>query len=87
MLYKQAIFSFNIFLILPALMGIFSAMIVYSERVNNVLKQLWIVPVGRGIFLFSKWFMTLVFALAFMLLSEFFTLSFGFLFSFAYFRF
>ena len=80
MVYKQAIFSFNIFLILPALLGIFSAMGSYGERANNVLNQLWIVPVGRGAFLFSKWFITFVFALAFMLLSELFTLGFGLLF-------
>lgn len=81
-LYKQAVFSFNIFLILPALLGIFSATIVYGERSNDVLKQFWIVPIGRGSFLFAKWFVTLAFSLAFLLVSELFTFSFGLIFHF-----
>ena len=38
-LYKQAILSFNIFLILPALLGILSATIVYREQADDVFKQ------------------------------------------------
>ena len=78
-LYKQAIFSFNVFLILPALLGILSATIVYKERSDDVLKQLWIVPVRRENFLIAKWSVTLAFALAFMMGSELFTISVGLL--------
>lgn len=76
-LYKQAIFSFNVFLILPALLGILSATIAYNERANDVLKQLWIIPIKKGSFLVSKWFVTLVFSLAFMIVSILFTVSMG----------
>lgn len=79
-LYKMAVFSFNIFLILPALTGIFSAMTIYDERENDVLKQLWIVPIRRSSFLFGKWFISLAFSLAFMLVAELFTISLGLLF-------
>ena len=31
-LYKQALFSFNIFLILPAILGVLASMLVYNEQ-------------------------------------------------------
>ena len=43
-LYKQALFSFNIFLILPAILGVLASMLVYNEQRCDVLKQLWIIP-------------------------------------------
>lgn len=47
-LYKQAILSFNIFLILPALLGILSATIVYREQADDVFKQLLIIPLKKS---------------------------------------
>ena len=54
-LYKQALFSFNIFLILPAILGVLASMLVYNEQRCDVLKQLWIIPVSKGGYLFAKW--------------------------------
>ena len=37
-LYKQALFSFNIFLILPAILGVLASLLVYNEQRCDVLK-------------------------------------------------
>ena len=67
-LYKQALFSFNIFLILPAILGVLASMLVYNEQRCDVLKQLWIIPVSKGGYLFAKWVVVLTVSLAFMML-------------------
>lgn len=54
-LYKQALFSFNIFLILPAILGVLASLLVYNEQRCDVLKQLWIIPMSKGSYLFAKW--------------------------------
>ena len=66
-LYKQAILSFNIFLILPALLGILSATIVYREQADDVFKQLLIIPLKKEQLMLAKWAVTLVFSEAFMI--------------------
>ena len=68
-LYKQALFSFNIFLILPAILGVLASMLVYNEQRCDVLKQLWIIPVSKGGYLFAKWVVVLTGSLAFMMLA------------------
>lgn len=68
-LYKQALFSFNIFLILPAILGVLASMLVYNEQRCDVLKQLWIIPVSKGGYLFAKWVVVLTVSLAFMMLA------------------
>ena len=62
-LYKQALFSFNIFLILPAILGVLASMLVYNEQRCDVLKQLWIIPVSKGGYLFAKWVVVLTLSL------------------------
>ena len=76
-LYKQAILSFNIFLILPALLGILSATIVYREQADDVFKQLLIIPLKKEQLMLAKWAVTLVFSEAFMIISTLFTISVG----------
>ena len=68
-LYKQALFSFNIFLILPAILGVLASMLVYNEQRCDVLKQLWIIPMSKGGYLFAKWVVVLTVSLAFMMLA------------------
>ena len=81
-LYKQALFSFNIFLILPAILGVLASMLVYNEQRCDVLKQLWIIPVSKGGYLFAKWVVILTVSLAFMMLAVGFTFAFGLAFGF-----
>ena len=81
-LYKQALFSFNIFLILPAILGVLASMLVYNEQRCDVLKQLWIIPVSKGGYLFAKWVVVLTVSLAFMMLAVAFTFAFGLAFEF-----
>ena len=81
-LYKQALFSFNIFLILPAILGVLASMLVYNEQRCDVLKQLWIIPVSKGGYLFAKWVVVLTVSLAFMMLAVAFTFAFGLAFGF-----
>ena len=81
-LYKQALFSFNIFLILPAILGVLASMLVYNEQRCDVLKQLWIIPVSKGGYLFAKWVVVLTVSLAFMMLAVGFTFAFGLAFGF-----
>ena len=81
-LYKQALFSFNIFLILPAILGVLASMLVYNEQRCDVLKQLWIIPMSKGGYLFAKWVVVLTVSLAFMMLAVGFTFAFGLAFGF-----
>ena len=81
-LYKQALFSFNIFLILPAILGVLASMLVYNEQRCDVLKQLWIIPVSKGGYLFAKWVVVLTVSLAFMMLAVAFIFAFGLAFGF-----
>lgn len=81
-LYKQALFSFNIFLILPAILGVLASMLVYNEQSCDVLKQLWIIPVSKGGYLFAKWVVVLTVSLAFMMLAVAFIFAFGLAFGF-----
>jgi len=81
-LYKQALFSFNIFLILPAILGVLASLLVYNEQRCDVLKQLWIIPMSKGSYLFAKWVVVLTASLAFMMLAVGFTFVFGLAFGF-----
>src|SRR5699024_11744964 len=76
-LYKQALFSFNIFLILPAILGVLASLLVYNEQRCDGLKQLWIIPMSKGSYLFAKWVVVLTASLAFMMLSVGFTFVLG----------
>ena len=84
--YKQAIFSFGFWVILPVCLGILAAMLSYNETHGDILKQIWIIPVSKVGYFFSKWVVLLVFSLVFMLLSGVFTLLPGIAFHFVQFR-
>lgn len=75
--FKWTIFSYNLWLILPIILGIFSTMIVSMEYENDTFKALWIVPVQKTKFLIGKFIIVLIYTLIFMGLSALFTLFFG----------
>ena len=59
-----------------------ASMLVYNEQRCDVLKQLWIIPVSKGGYLFAKWVVVLTVSLAFMMLAVAFTFAFGLAFGF-----
>ena len=69
-------------MILPAILGVLASMLVYNEQRCDVLKQLWIIPVSKGGYLFAKWVVVLTVSLAFMMLAVAFTFAFGLAFGF-----
>lgn len=75
--FKWAIFSYNLWLILPIILGIFSTMIMSVEHENDIFKSLWIIPIQKMNLLVSKFVIVLIYSLAFMSLSILFTILFG----------
>lgn len=45
--YKWTAFSYTPWVILPVVLGVFSTMLMYDEHQNDMLKQLWIVPISK----------------------------------------
>ena len=46
--YKWTAFSYTPWIILPVVLGVFSTMLMYDENQNDMLKQLWIVPISKA---------------------------------------
>lgn len=50
--YKWTTFSYTAWIILPVVLGLVSTMLMYDENQNDMLKQLWIIPISKtGYFL------------------------------------
>lgn len=67
--YKWSAFGFTLFIILPFVLGLLSTMLMHDENKNDMLKQLWIVPVNKMGYFFSKFFIVLFYSICFMLLT------------------
>lgn len=67
--YKWAVFSYTPWIILPIILGMLSALLIYIENHHDVLKQLWIIPISKAKFFFSKFIVLFLFSIGFMLLS------------------
>lgn len=67
--YKWSAFGYTLFIFLPVVLGIFCTMLIHEEKQNDVLKQLWIVPVSKAKYLFSKFFVVLVYSVGFMMIT------------------
>lgn len=67
--YKWSAFSYTPFMILPVVLGVVCTMLMYEENQHDMLKQLWIVPVGKMGYLFSKFFVVLMYAISFMMIT------------------
>lgn len=67
--YKWSAFSFTLFIILPVVLGILCTMLMYEENQYDMLKQLWIVPISKMGYLFSKFFVVLIYSICFMLIT------------------
>lgn len=67
--YKWTAFSYTPWIILPLVLGMLCAMLMYDENQNDMLKQLWIIPVSRFGYFFSKFVVILFYSVCFMLLT------------------
>ena len=67
--YKWTAFSYTPWIILPVVLGLLYTMLMYNENQYDMLKQLWIVPVNRTAYFFSKFAVVLIYSVCFMLLT------------------
>lgn len=67
--YKWSAFGFTLFIILPVVLGILSTMLMYNENQYDMLKQLWIVPVSKMSYFFSKFLVVLIYSVCFMIVT------------------
>ena len=54
--------------ILPVVLGMLCTMLMYNENQYDILKQLWIVPVNKVAYFFSKFVVVLTYSICFMLI-------------------
>ena len=66
--YKWTAFSYTPWIILPVVLGMLCTMLMYNENQYDMLKQLWIVPVNKMAYFFSKFAVVLVYSVCFMLI-------------------
>ena len=66
MFYKWTAFSYTPWIILPVVLGMLCTMLMYNENQYDMLKQLWIVPVNKMAYFFSKFAVVLVYSMCFM---------------------
>lgn len=69
--YKWSAFGYTLFIILPFILGLFGTMLMHDENRHDMLKQLWIVPVSKMGYFFSKFFVVLIYSVCFMLITAF----------------
>ncbi len=67
--YKWTAFSYTPWIILPVVLGMLCTMLMYNENQYDMLKQLWIVPVNKIAYFFSKFAVVLVYSVCFMLIT------------------
>ena len=67
--YKWSALGFTPFIILPFVLGTLCTVLMHDENRYDMLKQLWIVPVSKMGYFFSKFAVVLLYSLAFMLIT------------------
>ncbi|MGL4760036.1 MAG: ABC transporter permease [Sarcina sp.] len=67
--YRWSALSHTILIILPVILGTLSTMLMHEENQYDMLKQLWIVPISKLGYFFSKFFVVLVYSICFMLIT------------------
>ena len=67
--YKWTAFSYTPWIILPVVLGMLCTMLMYNENQYDMLKQLWIVPINKMAYFFSKFAVVLVYSVCFMLIT------------------
>lgn len=77
--YRWSAFGYTLFIILPVILGILCVMLIYEEKQHDVAKQLWIIPISRMSYFFSKFFVVLFYSVAFMMITATASIAFGML--------
>lgn len=67
--YRWSALGYTLFIILPFILGMLCTILMYDENRNDMLKQLWIVPISKMGYFFSKFFIILVYSICFMLIT------------------
>ncbi|WP_455714879.1 ABC transporter permease [Anaerosporobacter sp.] len=67
--YKWSAFGYTPFIILPFVLGMLCTILMHTENQNDMLKQLWIVPVNKMEYFFSKFFVVMIYSVCFMLIT------------------
>ncbi len=67
--YKWSAFGYTVWIILPVVLGILCAMLMREENQYEVTTQLWIVPVSKLGYFFSKFFVILIYSVCFMMIN------------------
>ncbi len=75
--YKWTAFSYTPWIILPVVLGVVSTMLMYDENQNDTLKQLWIIPISKTGYFFSKFIVVFSYSICFMLLTAVASVLFG----------
>lgn len=75
--YKWSTFGFTLFIILPFILGLFGIMLMHDENRYDMLKQIWIVPISKMGYFFSKFFVVLIYSILFMLITALATVIFS----------
>lgn len=75
--YKWSALGYTPFIILPFVLGTLSTALMHDENRYDMLKQLWIVPVSKIGYFFSKFVVVLLYSLVFMLITAIASILFG----------
>lgn len=67
--YRWSAFGYTLWFILPVVLGTLCTMLMYEENQHDTLKQLWIVPISKMGYFFSKFAVVLIFSICFMLIT------------------
>lgn len=67
--YKWSAFGFTTFIILPFILGVLCTVLMHDENLYDMLKQLWIVPISKMGYFFSKFVVVLLYSICFMLIT------------------
>lgn len=67
--YKWSAFGYTLFIILPFVLGMLGTMLMHNEKQNDIQKQLWVIPVNKIGYLFSKFFVIIMYSVLFMLIN------------------
>lgn len=67
--YRWSAFGYTLFIILPFILGLLGIMLMHDENRYDMLKQLWIVPVSKLGYFFSKFCVVLIYSICFMLIT------------------
>lgn len=67
--YKWSALGYTVLIILPFVLGMLCTILMHDENQNDMLKQLWIVPISKMGYFFSKFFIVLLYSICFMLIT------------------